>query len=415
MRTSRIPSKQPPAPESSFPPWAFPLTAGLFLFITIIKLGDPVILESAPPTNATEVFFDSWPLRWGYWLSIPVILAGFLAIPWNRLKFRWFLALPALWLGWEFIASAVTIDATLTSQTMGHFMACVTLFYLAYFALQGSSVTWPIWTGIALALCWVIRAGMEQHFGGLEATREMINSHKLPDIPQETLNNPEFMKRIARNRIFSTFVYANALAGGLVLMLPLALVFMWRLTAKVRIVGRIALATILGGTGLACLYWSGSKAGWLVALTVGLVALAHSAMPLKWKRGLICGLLIFGLAGFALKYAGFFQTEHNSVGARFAYWRAAILVVKAHPWLGTGPGTFQIPYRQLKRLDDESTKLCHNDYLEQGTDSGILGFFLYSGMILASLYVLYRYSSDAKTGRLDELSRLARCFWIVPS
>ena len=188
-------------------------------------------------------------------------------------------------------------------------------------------------------------------------------------------------------------MYANAFAGGLVLTLPLTLVFMWRLTAKVRLAGRIAMVLVLGGTGLACLYWSGSKAGWLVALTVGLVALWHSAAPLKWRRGLICGFLVLGLVGFAVKYAGFFQKERNSIGARFAYWRVALMVIKSHPFTGTGPGTFQIPYRELKRPDDEPTKLCHDDYLEQASDSGILGALAYSTMIIVTLSLLYRYSA----------------------
>ena len=394
-------SKQITDQDRSFLPLAFALVAGLFFFVTIIKVGNPVILDrlSTPPANITETYYESWPSKWGFWLSIPVVVAGLLAIPWNRLKFHWILALPGLWLGWEFIASAQSVSPDLTAQTMAHFTVCVTLFYLGYFALQGTSRTWPIWTGIALALCWVIRAGFEQHFGGLEATRTMLySSHNVLDLPPDTLKNPEFIKRMASNRIYSTFVYANALAGGLVLMLPLTLVFMWRLTPKVRLPGRIALVMILGGTGLACLYWSGSKAGWLVALTIGLVALGHSALPLKWKRGLICGVLVLGVAAFAVKYADFFQKEHNSVGARFAYWRAALIVVKAHPWMGTGPGTFQIPYRQVKRADDEATKLCHNDYLEQASDSGIPGFIIYSAMILVILYLLYRYSSNVESG-----------------
>jgi O-antigen ligase len=179
-------------------------------------------------------------------------------------------------------------------------------------------------------------------------------------------------------------------------MLPMALVFMWRLTQKVRLPMRVGMVLILGVVGLACLYWSGSKAGWLVAMAIGLVALGHSALPVTWKRGLISGILVLGLAAFVAKYAGFFQKEHNSVGARFGYWRVALLVVKAHPMMGTGPGTFQIPYRQLKRPDDEPTKLCHDDYLEQATDSGIPGFILYSVMISVILYRLYRYSDRKK-------------------
>jgi O-antigen ligase len=214
-------------------------------------------------------------------------------------------------------------------------------------------------------------------------------------VDPQMLADPEYWKRIASNRIWGTFGgYPNGLAGGLLLLLPLTLVFLWRLTPKVRNSIRVLFVLILGGCGLACLYWSGSKAGWLVALLVGLAALGHSALPLKWKRWLIYGLLIAGVAGFAFKYASFFQKERNSVGARFAYWRAALIIINRHPLLGTGPGTFQIPYAQLKRPGDEMARLCHNDYLEQATDSGIFGLLSYSAMILIILIQLYRYSIE---------------------
>jgi O-antigen ligase len=239
-----------------------------------------------------------------------------------------------------------------------------------------------------------MRAGIEQHFGGLEATRKMLmSSPEILGVDPQMLKNPDYLKRIAGNRIFGTFAgYPNGLAGGLVLLLPMTLVFLWRLTPKVQYSIRILFVLIFGGLGLSCLYWSGSKAGWLVALVVGLVALSHSALPLKWKRWLIYGLLIAGVAGFFVKYAGFFQKERNSVGARFAYWRAALIIIDRHPVLGTGPGTFQIPYAQFKHPDDEMAKLCHNDYLEQATDSGVLGFLIYVSMVLTLLLRLYRYS-----------------------
>src|SRR5208282_4309250 len=115
-------------------------------------------------------------------------------------------------------------------------------------------------------------------------------------------------------------------------------------------------------------------------------------LPLKWKRWLLGGILIVGMAGFTVKYASFFQKERNSVGARFGYWRSARIITKAHPLFGTGPGTFQIPYERIKRPDDEMSRLVHNDYLEQGSDSGLLGMATYAGMIFGFLYILYRYS-----------------------
>jgi O-antigen ligase len=392
-----MPKKQTTAPESpAATSLVFALLAGLFFFITIIKFGSPVILDRyiETPQDTVSAFYESWPPHWGTWLFVPFALAGLFAIQLNRLKLHWALALPLIWLGWEFISATQSVSPALTKITLTHFVVCVSLFYLGVFARKGMSNPWPVWAGMGLALCWIMRAGLEQHFGGLEATRKMLaTSPELSGVDPKWLADPDYLKRIASNRIFGTLGgYPNSFAGAIVLLLPLTLVFLWRLTPKVRNSIRVSFVMILGGCGMACLYWSGSKAGWLVALVVGLAALGHSALPLKWRRWLIYGVLIMGVAVFAGKYAGFFQKERNSVGARFGYWRAALLVIRHHPWLGTGPGTFQIPYAQIKRPDDEMARLCHNDYLEQASDSGTFGFLSYTGIIFTLLFILYRYS-----------------------
>ena len=127
----------------------------------------------------------------------------------------------------------------------------------------------------------------------------------------------------------------------------------------------------------------------MVALIM--VALAHSALSLKWKRILIYGALIVGLAGFGIRYAKYFQKEHNSIGARFVYWRAALEITQDHPILGTGPGTFAVFFAQIKKPTDEMARLCHNDYLEQACDSGVPGCVAYVCMICVLLFRLYRY------------------------
>jgi O-antigen ligase len=391
---SSKPESRPEVPAASWP--FFAAVAGLFFFVVIIKFGSPVILDryfEAPKDWTTAVYF-SWPPHWGAWLFAPVAAAGLFAIQWKGVKWHWALALPLVWLGWEFVSATQTASPVLTGLTLAHFAVCVGLFYLGFFARKGMANPWPVWAGMGLGMCWAMRAGVEQRFGGLEATRNMLlHSPGLAGVNSKVLADPEYLKRIADNRIFGTFGgYPNSLAGGLVLLLPLMLVFVWRLTPKVERWLRVLIVLVLGGCGLGCLYWSGSKAGWLVALAVGLAALGHSALPLKWRRWLVYGVLAVGMAGFAWKYGGYFQKERNSVGARFAYWRAAAIVLDRHPWLGTGPGTFQIPYAAIKRPADEMARLCHNDYLEQGTDSGVFGLISYTAMVLIGLGTLYRYS-----------------------
>jgi hypothetical protein len=82
---------------------------GVFFFITVVKLGIPVVLDFAvaPPEGWQDAILGvnnySWPVKWGYLLMIPVLLSGLFAIRWKPFpgKCRWLLFLPALWLGWE--------------------------------------------------------------------------------------------------------------------------------------------------------------------------------------------------------------------------------------------------------------------------------------------------------------------------
>jgi hypothetical protein len=376
-------------------PVLFAAVAGLFFFVVIIKFGTPVILDNImqPPENALAAIFESWQVKWGYLFMLPLMAAGLAAVRWQTLRFKWWLALPLAWLGWQFVSGTQSVSPNLTSPTLKHFSACVILFYLGCFALKGVRNPWPLWTALALALCWVIRIGFEQHFGGLEATRRFLYLMKdTADLPPGLLNDPAYQKRIASSRIFSTFAGdPNAFAGGIELLLPVTLVFLWQITPKVRTAMRWTFVAILGGCGLACLYWSGSKGGWLVTLVMGIIALGHSTLSVKWKRILICGVLILGVAGFGLRYAASVNKQKVSVSTRFTYWKAALQIAAKHPVLGTGPGTFQVLYSQIKRPEDDFAQLCHNDYLEQACDSGLPGFFVYAAMIAGYLFYAYRY------------------------
>jgi O-antigen ligase len=77
-------------------------------------------------------------------------------------------------------------------------------------------------------------------------------------------------------------------------------------------------------------------------------------------------------------------------GARFDYWRAAVQTTAQNPLLGTGPGTFQRPYARMKSPDAEMARLAHNDYLEQFSDSGIVGGMLYAAWIILALAAVGR-------------------------
>jgi O-antigen ligase len=125
-------------------------------------------------------------------------------------------------------------------------------------------------------------------------------------------------------------------------------------------------------------------------LVLGLAALLRAPFARRMKILLVGVILAMGLTGFALRFAGYFQKGATSAVARSDYWRAAAQTARTHPLYGTGPGTFAIPYRELKKPESEMARLVHNDYLEQASDSGLVGAAAYLAFIARSLWAGWR-------------------------
>jgi O-antigen ligase len=102
-------------------------------------------------------------------------------------------------------------------------------------------------------------------------------------------------------------------------------------------------------------------------------------------------LLAVGVIGFAFQYRESLARGKRSMEARLVYWQAAVRIFREHPILGTGPGTFGPAYDKIKPPNAEFARPTHNDYLEQASDSGFIGFLAFTGLILGSIGLLYRY------------------------
>jgi hypothetical protein len=375
---------------------------GAFLGLALLKFGNPPITEkwvTAPATYWEFLLGYPWPIAWAYWLLVPVAVAGLAAARWKSAAPGWLVGLPLLWLVWEFIAGTQSVDPGLTAWTLRHFAACVVCFYLGYFSLSRVRRVGRFWVGLLGGFTLVLAVGWEQHFGGLKETRDYFFQHVYPymkDVP------PEYLKKISSNRIFSTLFYPNALAGALLLLLPVTLAALWQLRQLLTPAARGFLMVLVGTGGLGCLYWSGSKGGWLLMLLVGLVGLLRLPFSRQLKMALVIGVLLVGLAGFFWKYSAFFKKGATSVSARFDYWRAAAQTAKNQPIFGTGPGTFAIAYAKIKRPESEMARLAHNDYLEQASDSGLPGLLAYGLFIVTALAWSYPKAGKAATPGPDD-------------
>lgn len=366
-------------------PRFFAVVFGAFLGLSLLKFGNPPIMEQwvSAPTNPYEfVLGYPWPIAWGYGLLGAVAVLGLFAARWNTGAPKWLLVLPLAWLIWQVAASAHSVRPELSQPTVAHFVACVVCFYLGYFSLSRVKDLRLFWLGLVCALLVVVAFGWQQHFGGLEETRRYFYLYEYPKMKGVP---PEYLKKIASTRIFGTLFYPNALAGVLLLLLPLALAVAGQARRLLTPAARWFLVSLIALGGLGGLYWSGSKGGWLLLLLLVFLALLRLPSGKALKVTLVTVVLVGGLAGFFWKYSGFFQKGATSVAARFDYWSAALKTTSTHPLFGTGPGTFAVPYQNLKRPESEMARLVHNDYLEQASDSGLVGFVTYTLFVAAAL------------------------------
>jgi len=423
---------------------AFAGALGLFVALLLLKFGNPVILDYklTPPSDLIELISWSWPVNWAYpWL---VILIGWGAILRLRMGFaktspgterhpappiRWLAWLPLLWLFWQALSAIWTVRWELTYPTLKHFIAVTACFYLGWFVVSRLDDLRPFWLGVLGGFVGVVAIGLEQHFGGLEATRRWIYSQ--PDWQNQS---PALLQKLASNRIYSTLFYPNTLAGVILLLLPALLGVTLHVTTRPHLSreahpgkagspdqpgdahpqlalepvnGRVArvlwasLGAIAALGGLFCLYWSGSKAGWLIAMVLFLIGLHHIPSPTKLRWVAIMCLILIGSGLFFARFHGYFAKGATSVGARFDYWNVAVQIASQRPWFGSGPGTFSVLYRYLKPPEAEMARLVHNDYLEQAADSGIPAALLYTTFWIGGLYRICPFRRFTHSGWME--------------
>jgi hypothetical protein len=391
----------------------YALLFGLFLGLAIWKFGNPVILDHKifSPTSLAEVWADAWPTHLINWIFPPFVLAGgWLALSGNPHwpVTRWLWLLPLLWFGWQLLSATHTVDAFLTSTTLWQFGGCIACYFIGVLVLGRERALRWLLIGVLAAFTFCLVRAVDQRLFEFPASRKLLVEGERtgwtnfpPQIFLEMKRdgtiintngvdvvNPAMLARVAKGRVMGTMVYPNALAGVILLLLPVSLALAFNSTRQLKTPIRgavIALTCLLGGLGL---IWSGSKAGWLIALALAGIWLFRLNWSARLKWTMLTAVLLVGLALFALRFHNYFAAGATSVGARFDYWRAAVQTTRENLLFGTGPGTFQRPYAQIKSPDAEMARFAHNDYLEQFSDSGILGGICYVAWISLALRIV---------------------------
>ena len=412
----------------------FALVFGAFLGVAILKWGNPVILEAQipMPRDLAEWLQQPWPSRLAAPLLLVLTVVGLMATrPMEALRGRdrstgLLLLLPVLWLAWQALSAGRSVDAVLTGWTLPQLTGCVACFGLGFLALGPALHSGWLWVGLIAGLGLCLNKAAQQHLFELRQDYQVLlegeatgwtnfTAASLAELKANLLvirtngvdiANPAILDKMRRARVNGTMVYPNALAGLILLLLPASLAVLAAVGASLKGSVRWLLQGSFGVLGVLCLYWTGSKAGWLVALGVGAVALLLRPAPARHKAALVALLLAGGLGLFGLRFAGYFAKGATSAAARADYWKAALQNTRERPVWGSGPGTFQRPYARLKAPESEMARLVHNDYLEQATDSGLPGFVLYTGWIGGLLWTLGRRVTRSAGGAGPSLQAL---------
>jgi O-antigen ligase len=149
---------------------------------------------------------------------------------------------------------------------------------------------------------------------------------------------------------------------------------------------------------MVALVFSQSRGGILAALfsLIFMALLAQLKVRQKaWMVGMFFVLLVmigYGLwigldpvlARFEqMREPGYFQLE-----GRIGLWKDTVRLVRDHPLVGTGLGTFGTAFRRYQtNFVDKHADHTHNDYLEFASETGLVGAAL---LFLPILYLLIR-------------------------
>lgn len=389
----------------------YALCFGSFLGLCLWKFGNPVILDHKiiPPASPVELWREPWPLHWANWIFFPLAVVGFwLAIQqkdrWPSAN-RWLWLLPLGWLGWQFLSATHTVDRDLTAVTLWQLAGCVAAYFLGALLLSREKLLPWLLAGLLAAFTYCLVRAVDQRVFEYPESRQMLAEGERSgwtNYPPDTIAsmkqsgiiittngtdvvNPVIMAKFEKGRVSGTLVYPNALAGVILLLWPLSLALVFKNTQVLKPLIRLATIGLALFLGLAAFFYSGSKLGWLLGIGVAGLFLLWLRWPTWLKLMMVTTVLVFGLGIFAIRFHHYFATGATSVSARFDYWRAALETTRANPVWGTGPGTFQRPYAEIKSPKSEMARLTHNDYLEQFSDSGIVGGLLYLAWIVAAL------------------------------
>jgi O-antigen ligase len=202
-------------------------------------------------------------------------------------------------------------------------------------------------------------------------------------------------------RASGTFIYPNALACLLGMIVPLALAFVFtgRSGHASKVIWAYAALVMLAGIGVTI-----SRAGWVAA---GLALLCFFIVLIRnrhYRIFAVAALLLLAVGGWTFTRKAEASRERfkrllnpgDVEGSRLALWRPTIGLWRQSPWLGVGPAHFDHRFPSVRpQLIQARPLRAHNDYLNTLADWGVVGFGLAAavwGLVFAGALKTWKYS-----------------------
>lgn len=189
--------------------------------------------------------------------------------------------------------------------------------------------------------------------------------HLLEYAARKKISDSFVMDYIAAKRVFFPFVTPNALAGYLILALPLTLIIKEKNKWLPLLIMSLALLLT-------------KSLGAFIGLFLGLGFYFCLRRKLRQKGVFfLTGLLIITALLFSVRSGA--QKQHLqpvfSTAMRLSYWKDSLAIIKAAPLSGIGPGNFNLA----------SSRYAHNSYLQIWAETGILGIISFLWLIMSVL------------------------------
>jgi len=186
------------------------------------------------------------------------------------------------------------------------------------------------------------------------------------------------------DRVISTFGNPIFFAAHLIILIPVT-VGMYLATKSKRV--KTSLLAVLA-TALLALYYSQTRAAF-IACVAGAETIAWMLTPSARKKttALSLTLCIFAVFAWFTKDIWFRQQAH------FLIWRDTLVMRSKFPWIGTGPGAFHVYFppfasKELLAIWPQQQSIindAHNEYIQSLAETGIIGFGIFSWLILSFL------------------------------